>query len=70
MVVNVADDDGQQTEQEDDSCGIEDWVERLNAGREILHPSKILWDTHIKMFQSHHFRQCVIQKQINPEEKV
>lgn len=45
MVVHVGDDDGDQTEQQDHSGGVDDRVQRLDAWREELHAAEVLQDT-------------------------
>lgn len=42
VVVDVADDDGQQAEKKHHRRGINDWVEGLNARREQLHAAQVL----------------------------
>lgn len=42
VVVDVTDNDGQQTEKQDDGRGIDDRVQGLDAGREILHAAEVL----------------------------
>lgn len=42
MVVDVADNNREQAEEEYDSCGIDDWMQGLDAGREILHTTEVL----------------------------
>lgn len=44
MVVDVADDDGEQAEEEYDSGGVDDGVQGLDAGREKLHTAEVLCD--------------------------
>lgn len=44
MVVDVADDDGEQAEEEYDSGGVDDGVQGLDAGREKLHTAEVLRD--------------------------
>lgn len=44
VVVDVADDDGEQAEEEYDSGGVDDGVQGLDAGREKLHTAEVLRD--------------------------
>lgn len=41
-MVDVADDNGEQAEKQYDSSGVDDWVQGLDAWREILHAAEIL----------------------------
>lgn len=47
-MINVADNDGQQTKTEHDSCDVDDWVKRLKAVYGGLCPSQILLKTSTK----------------------
>lgn len=42
MMADVADDDGEQTEQEHNAGCIDDRMQRLDARREILHTAEVL----------------------------
>lgn len=41
-MVDVANNDGEQTEEEDNAGGVDDWVQGLDARREILHSVEVL----------------------------
>lgn len=41
-MVDVANNNGEQTEKEYDSSGVDDWVQGLDPWREILHTAEIL----------------------------
>lgn len=45
-MVDVADDDGQQTEEKHHRCGVDDWVEGLDAWRKELHAAEVLHHRH------------------------
>lgn len=42
VVVDVADNDSEQAQEEYDSGGIDDWMQGLDAGRKILHTAEVL----------------------------
>ena len=44
VMVDVAGDDGEQAEQENDGSGVDDWMQRLDAWRQILHSAEVLHD--------------------------
>lgn len=41
-MVDVANNYGEQAEEEDDSCGVDDWVQRPDAWRQIFHTAEVL----------------------------
>ena len=49
VVIDVADNDGQKADEEDDSSGVDDRVEGLDAGGEVLHTAKILKERHMEL---------------------
>lgn len=42
MMVDVANDNGEQTEEEYNTGCVDDWVQGLDARREILHTAEVL----------------------------
>lgn len=42
MMVNVAGYNGQQAEQQYDTCCIDDWMQRLDAWREMVNTAQVL----------------------------
>ena len=49
VVIDVADNDGQKTDEEDNGSCVDDRVEGLDAGGEILHTAKILKERHMEL---------------------
>lgn len=67
-MVDVADDDGQQTEHQYNSCGIDDWVERFEAVGDEFSPAQVLFKRSIKQIK--HLTLCNFYFIVWPRKKL